>query len=67
MDYRALMWLGNSPDVPHGIFDSADYPIAYDGDAADLHTISDFDAVPYAHAGILAERLAPVTLGTAGF
>lgn len=32
LDYRARMWLGTSPDVPHGLFRAADYPsVAYIG------------------------------------
>lgn len=32
LDYRARMWLGTSPDVPHGLFRIADYPsVAYIG------------------------------------
>ena len=27
VDYRARMWMGNCPDVPHGVFDPAEYPL----------------------------------------
>lgn len=34
IDYRARMWLGERPDVPHGIFNPADFPGAtYKGEA----------------------------------
>ena len=26
VDYRARMWMGESKDIPHGIFNKADYP-----------------------------------------
>ena len=26
IDYRARMWLGDRPDVPHGIFNPVDFP-----------------------------------------
>jgi hypothetical protein len=32
IDYRARMWLGQAEHVPHGIFNPADYPVAYDGE-----------------------------------
>jgi hypothetical protein len=36
LDFRARMWLGNTPDVPHGFFNPADTPCEYDGDSVDL-------------------------------
>lgn len=40
IDYRARMWLGNKPEVPHGIFSLNDYHhIAYKGDAVDLEPL----------------------------
>lgn len=32
IDYRARMWLGNMPDIPHGVFYPADYVnVSYEG------------------------------------
>ena len=33
IDYRARMWLGEAEHIPHGIFDPADYRVAYNGEA----------------------------------
>src|SRR4051794_15248877 len=33
VDYRARMWMGEREDIPHGIFNKADYPhIIYSGE-----------------------------------
>jgi hypothetical protein len=37
IDYRAKMWLGDAPDIPHGIFYPTDYPsISYQGSHTQL-------------------------------
>jgi hypothetical protein len=41
VDYRARMWLGERPDVPHGIFNPADFPgVTYKGEAVPLEPLS---------------------------
>ncbi len=41
IDYRARMWLGDHADVPHGIFNSGDYPnVAYTGSPAELEPLT---------------------------
>lgn len=40
IDYRARMWLGERNDVPHGIFQLADFPsVEYVGEAIDLEPL----------------------------
>ena len=40
IDYRARMWLGNTPDIPHGVFFSANYPtISYQGNPIELRLL----------------------------
>jgi hypothetical protein len=42
IDYRARMWFGNKPSVPHGIFRMKDFPEArYEGRQVSM-TTSDF-------------------------
>jgi hypothetical protein len=31
IDYRARMWLGDEPDIPHGVFLPGDFGVAYHG------------------------------------
>ena len=41
IDYRARMWIGSNPDVPHGIFNPADFPsVTYKGHAIALEPLS---------------------------
>jgi hypothetical protein len=41
IDYRARMWLGERPDVPHGIFDPADFPgVTYQGHPIPLEPLA---------------------------
>jgi len=41
IDYRARMWLGDRPEIPHGIFNPSDYQnMIYEGNAADLEPLS---------------------------
>lgn len=41
IDYRARMWLRDSEDVPHGIFDPKDYPLmCYEGEVIDWEVLS---------------------------
>jgi hypothetical protein len=42
IDYRARMWLGDKPEVPHGVFRSEDCPICYMGTPVDLPALDDF-------------------------
>lgn len=40
IDYRARMWLGISPDVPHGIFNPTDFPgVTYKGHSIALEPL----------------------------
>ncbi len=42
VDYRARMWMGETEDIPHGIFNKADYPhVLYQGSQLALPTLSD--------------------------
>lgn len=42
IDYRARMWLGNTPDIPHGIFALDEFPaISYEGEETQLAALSD--------------------------
>ncbi len=42
VDYRARMWLGDIPDIPHGIFTLNEFPdIAYEGEEAKLPVLTD--------------------------
>ncbi len=42
IDYRARMWLGETPDIPHGVFNPADYPrIYYEGSSMKLGLLPD--------------------------
>lgn len=41
VDYRARLWLGDTPDIPHGIFKPMDYPhIEYMGEETQLESLS---------------------------
>lgn len=41
VDYRTRMWLGDQPDVPHGIFNPADFPgVTYNGHSLALEPLS---------------------------
>ncbi len=40
IDYRARMYLGDMPDIPHGVFYPVDYPsISYDGSPTQLNLL----------------------------
>lgn len=42
IDYRARLWFGMSPDVPHGVFRPEHFPkVNYEGKAVDLPLLSD--------------------------
>lgn len=42
VDYRAKMWLGDTADIPHGIFTLNEFPaVAYEGDEIKLLPLSD--------------------------
>ena len=42
IDYRARMWLGETPDIPHGIFHPTNYPkIYYQGSSIKLALLPD--------------------------
>ncbi|MBB6376098.1 hypothetical protein BKA01_003356 [Pseudonocardia eucalypti] len=42
VDYRARMWLGDSQDVPHGVFRAEDYEqVRYEGQSIELLPLSD--------------------------
>ena len=41
IDYRARMWLGDSDRVPHGVFNSLDFPdVIYQGEPIELELLS---------------------------
>lgn len=41
IDYRARMWLGDMPDIPHGVFYPVDYPrIRYEGSPTKLNLLA---------------------------
>lgn len=41
VDYRARMWIREADDIPHGIFNKADYPhIQYSGQKTTLEPLS---------------------------
>ncbi len=41
IDYRARMWVGDWPGVPHGIFNPQDYPLVlYEGTPVELEILS---------------------------
>lgn len=41
IDYRARMWLGNSEEVPHGVFQPTDFPsVNYEGEPVELVLLS---------------------------
>lgn len=43
IDYRARMWLGDNPEIPHGVFNPTDYPdIVYSGKEIELDTLSPY-------------------------
>lgn len=43
IDYRARMWLGSSPDVPHGVFKPTDYPhVVYEGEKVELGVLPQY-------------------------
>ncbi len=43
IDYRLRMWLGETPDIPHGVFHPTDYPmIFYEGSPIELASLPDF-------------------------
>jgi hypothetical protein len=43
IDYRARMWLGETPDIPHGVFHPVDYlMISYEGSPIELALFPDF-------------------------
>jgi len=42
VDYRARMWMGNGPDVPHGVFRKADHPDLYKGNPVEIEPLPDF-------------------------
>lgn len=43
IDYRAQMWLGDSPDIPHGIFIPAEFPlIVYEGQRVIIEPLPQF-------------------------
>jgi len=40
IDYRARMWLGDHPEIPHGIFNPADFPsVTYKGHTVPLEPL----------------------------
>ncbi len=42
VDYRARMWLGDRPHIPHGIFYPADFPgVLYNGEPINLGVLDD--------------------------
>src|SRR5579859_2152633 len=42
IDYRARMWLGDNPDIPHGIFTLEEFPaISYKGEEISLPILSE--------------------------
>lgn len=44
IDFRARMWLGNSEDVPHGVFQFCSYPtVKYMGEPVSLRLLSAAD------------------------
>lgn len=42
IDYRARMWLGDKPDIPHGVFIKADHAQRYQGTPVQLDPLPDF-------------------------
>lgn len=41
IDFRASMWLGDSPDIPHGVFDPANFPhVVYRGHVLNLELLT---------------------------
>ncbi|MDH6674341.1 hypothetical protein M2277_005033 [Paenibacillus sp. LBL] len=52
IDYRLRMWLGESDDIPHGLFDSVDYNVTY---------VSDIIRRPDSSDSAIAELLAFTT------
>lgn len=40
IDYRARMWLGDTPDIPHGVFSPKDFShLVYTGNEVQLDTL----------------------------
>lgn len=37
IDYRARMWLGDAPDMPHGVFRPAEYGVIYGGETITIN------------------------------
>lgn len=42
IDYRARMWLGNNPSIPHGVFTKADHAQQYQGTPVEINPLPDF-------------------------
>jgi hypothetical protein len=43
VDFRVRMWLGDSPDIPHGIFNPTDFPlVVYQGQLVDLDPLPQY-------------------------
>lgn len=42
VDFRARMWMGDLPDVPHGVFLKADHPDLYRGNPVEIEPLPDF-------------------------
>lgn len=66
IDYRAQMWLGPTPDVPHGIFNVDDFPRwKYEGHEVEMPTLppalAELIATPIPH-----QILTTKSIGEAG-
>ena len=42
VDFRARMWMGDEPSVPHGVFAKSDHPGLYRGNSVEIQPLPDF-------------------------
>lgn len=42
IDYRARMWLGDNPQIPHGVFCKADHALRYQGTPVEISPLPEF-------------------------
>jgi hypothetical protein len=42
IDYRARMWLGDHPEIPHGVFSKADHAQRYQGTPVQINPLPEF-------------------------